>query len=255
MSSPDRRGRRVSQRLARSATAWTVLAVLPAVAQERAHAERPAARAASAFVANTKVLRGLRQRDADAVFGADLAWRGDTGWALATGLAGPTWRGSYTSTEWTLAVSRSWRLEGEHGVQAGLARYEYLGDAIARDRGYTELSLAWGWRETWSASVALMPEVRGYGMRWRNTRGLGIATELGWRTRLVGATTLELSLGHVDLKRVQGRSWAWGQVLLSGDAGPLRWHAGWVGSDAVSRGAAGAQMGGGHWLTTLSWTR
>jgi hypothetical protein len=209
----------------------------------------------SVFVANTKLLRGLRQGDADAVFGADLAWRGDTGWALATGLAGPAWHGVYTSTEWTLAASRSWRLEGEHSVQAAVARYEYLGDAIARARGYSELNLAWGWRERFSASVSLLPEVRGYGPRWRTTRGLGIATELGWRTRLVGATALELSLGHVDLERVQGRSYAWGQAMLGGDLGPLRWHAGYVASDAISRGVASTQAGGGHWLATLSWTQ
>jgi hypothetical protein len=209
----------------------------------------------SVFVANAKLLRGLRQGNADAVFGADLAWRGDTGWALAGGLAGPAWHGIYTSTEWTLAASRTWHLQGEHNLQAGVGRYGYQGSAIARERGYTELNLAWGWRERWSASLALLPEARGYGPRWRSSRGLALATELNWRQRLVGATTLEIGLGHVDLERVQGRSYTWGQLLLAGDLGPLRWHAGWVASDAVTQGVAGPQLGGSHWLTTLSWTR
>jgi hypothetical protein len=209
----------------------------------------------SLFVANEKLYRGLRQGRTDAVFGLDLGWRGDTGWALAAGVAGPAWHGSYTSTELLLAGSRSWDLGREHRVQAGLARYEYVGSPVSLDRSFTELNFAWGWRDRASLALAVLPEVRPYSPRWRSSRGLGIALEGGWSQRLAGATTLELGLGHFDLGRAGGRSYTYGHLLLACDLGPLRWHLGRVDSDALARGAAGRGMAGGHWLASLSWTR
>lgn len=231
------------------------LAVSAAPAGAQAPAPAPgSAWTSSLFVASAKLNRGLRQGQADLVFGADLAWRHDGGWAVAMGLAGPAWHGMYTSTELLLAGSRTWDLGREHRLQAGAARYEYVGSPVSLDRRYTELNLAWGWRDRATLSLALLPDTRPYAPRWRNQRGLGIAVEGAWSQRLAGATTLELGLGHLDLTRAQGRRYTYGHVMLGGSLGAARWHLGRVGSDAVARGAAGPALGGSHWLASLSWT-
>ena len=212
----------------------------------------------SVFATSDKLLRGTSQSDGQPVVGLDTSWRGDTGWSLAAGLAGPTWPRQYTSSELTLAASRSWQHGHDLSSQWGVVRYQYLGSQRALDRSYTELNLALGWRERASVSLGLMPDLRSYGpppTDGPRPRGLGIATELNWRQPLAGRwnPALDLGLGHLDLQRIQGRSYRYASIALSADAGPMRVHLSVNDSDAARHGLVQRRNAGTRWAITLGW--
>jgi uncharacterized protein (TIGR02001 family) len=237
-------------RLARAAQAVWFLVTLGLVAA-------PAAQAGgwqgAVGLTSDKVQRGISENDGQAVLLLDLGHAWDTGWAVAAGLAGPSYAAQGGQAEINISLSKAWQLDNDWLAQMGASRYEVSGQPRARAYRYKELhgSLAWRGQLTLAASVS--PDTSRFTLLSGLRTGRVWSLDAGLHQRLLGRLAVDLGAGYQNLDGLASPGYAYGSLGLGFGWGPMQGFVTLINSRARAQAAAGASQAGRRWVGTLSY--
>lgn len=136
------------------------------------------------------------------------AWSGglfreDGTWIVGVQATGEHPSGQSRGARIGLHVDRRWRFGDGWSAQLGLAHYEFPRNAWATELRYNEASARIGWRGRLSMALAHVPDLPWFDPGSGFRRGRATYVEAGFHQPLAERLSLDLGVGHADLRDVR----------------------------------------------------
>ncbi len=141
--------------------------------------------------------------------GGEPAWFGHLRhdrdrWTIGIGAVGEHPDGQSRGAQLDLYLDHRWHLDEDWQLRAGLVHYESPWNRWNDELRYDELGLGLGWRGRWSLVLGHAPDLPYLQQAPdRYARGRASWIETGWHQPLGGGFSLDLGIGHADIRGIR----------------------------------------------------
>ncbi len=202
------------------------------------------------------IFRGVSQNDGKPAGQLDLHVAADDG--LFAGAWGSSLSRASASFEWEVYAGKRLDLSSEWNLTLTAVNYDYARNSRAHSSGYQELSVAFGYLDTLTVSVAASPNAIRYWRGYRLGRYASYDADVTFQWPLFGPLLLTAGAGYYYLSGPAPSSWGtqgygYGNAGLAFERGPWRVDVGYYFSDSQAENLFPYAASNNRAAASLTW--